>query len=209
MKTDNRAWLWITVVILLILDIILLFRAKTSATHLTKCEEVIALCENLSEKLTVYETAFKTVIRNDNFSAKDTIIGVSAAEEIRLSNIFGGGEEYMVVCRFKEMQCNECVINAVAGLLNTKYSDLLNHTVFWANYNSLGALNFQKFALNISSRRVYNVSEFDLPIEKRDRPYYFVIDNHLKISDVFVPDINFPEITEAYFEHVWKRYYRK
>jgi hypothetical protein len=113
-----------------------------------------------------------------------------------------------LVFKFSELNCGNCVSEQIR-LIN-KYTKLIGRK----NILFLGAYvqskNFNLFLhLNNISSPAYILSENindNSKIEQANLPYYFITDAHLRVSNVFVPVEEEPELTEVYLKDVAKRF---
>ena len=55
----------------------------------------------------------------------------------------------------------------------------------------------------------YNVPDALMPLDEKNNPYYFVLDNSLRVFDVFTPDKMDPTMTDAYFELLSQKSYNE
>ncbi len=55
--------------------------------------------------------------------------------------------------------------------------------------------------------KVFNVQNLNIPAEKYNYPYYFILDKSLEIYNIFMPDKSMPEITISYLKSITKTYF--
>ena len=67
------------------------------------------------------------------------------------------------------------------------------------------SLSFDYDFLKVGSKD-HNI--LDIPLEKYNKPYYFILDSNLRANMFFIPDMTKPELTQKYFEMVKDKYFR-
>ena len=131
---------------------------------------------------------------------------VSNKEEQKIIDVFQGTNK-LFICRFSELNCQECTIYSILKTISHSDSIGKNNIVFWGDYENSKNLSVVKERLGIGDMNVYNLPYINIPAERIGTPYYFVIDTTLTMSDFFIPDRSFPGLTDHYFEIIKKKYF--
>jgi hypothetical protein len=112
----------------------------------------------------------------------------------------------MLACRFIEGQCKDCISHVISKTIH--FSEIIgsDKVIFLGSYRINRSLVVQKKQYGIDEMNVYNVFDIHFPLEDEitDKPYFFLIDNKLNVSNVFIPDVYNPDITDEYFEIIKK-----
>lgn len=134
------------------------------------------------------------------------IKNMSNKEEKKVVDIFHGKNK-LLICRFSELSCEECMIYCI--LKTISYSDSIgkDNIAFWGDYENSKDLRVLKERLGIEDMDVYKLPYINIPAERIGSPYYFVIDSTLTMSDFFIPDSSFPNLANHYFELIKKKYF--
>jgi hypothetical protein len=79
--------------------------------------------------------------------------------------------------------------------------------LYLGTYRNNRIFNSVKPLYHIQNQHVYNIQSLNIPAEELGYPYYFMLNEDLTISDVFIPDKAFPSITSDYLRMIKKRYF--
>jgi hypothetical protein len=191
--------------ILLLLNILLLFKISNTRKdysdlieNLVKIEQQISLKDVLLE---VYDTDFQSHLYSESLSiAKDK------KNKAILDKIFD--EKQKLVLRYSELNCNTCIDVQFDALKKLAKKIGEKNIIILASYKS--DADFNRFMrINKLNFEVYNVEHINLPLEKRNIPYYFITDKSLFAKLVFIPRKEYPKVYEKYFEIITKRFFTK
>jgi hypothetical protein len=196
-------------IILLIFNCLLLYRTTVLSKKVISCKGSLSDCQIYSERHNNFEFAFQTIIENSNVILDNDIITDSLNNKLFIKELFRDDMKYMLVCRYVEMQCADCVISAISNLLKSTDLTVREQIVFWGMYRNNKYMNKEKTNFGIQNEKIYNTPVFDIPAENNGYPYYFVLDRELRVSDVFIPDKRFPDITNIYLKLIQKKIYTK
>lgn len=116
----------------------------------------------------------------------------------KLSNITKMKTKYLVL-RYSSLSCTPCVDNAIAAIKKFSKENPDINILLLATYQFQKDLKVFK-KMNKLFTQVYNVRSLNLPIENRQIPYLFVLDEELQVLNTFIPRKEIPELTEQYLE---------
>jgi hypothetical protein len=176
-----------------------------------KKQDVTVLNKNFSEsdKIHAYKLNFEVGIQNSNIRLEEIIARDSLGAVFPLKDIISNGQGQILVCRFSELHCESCVNSAIRQFRQWTDSIGKNNMLFLGAYRNNKIFNRTKPLYAIHNLNVYNVSGLNIPVEELGYPYYFVLNNDLTISNVFVPDKATPTITNDYLKMIDKRYFNR
>jgi len=113
-----------------------------------------------------------------------------------------------LVVRCSENNCNECV-----QFILLKIQKVVNkhdfRIILLLNYNEGNVAKIFRKQFQLKDIPIYNLKTFNLQLEEIGYPYCFIIDESLRISNIFVPDKTCPDLTIKYLDLIEKRYFAK
>ena len=126
-----------------------------------------------------------------------------------LHDFFDSGMDKILVCRFSELDCESCIDYAIMNA--KKYGNRIGveNILYLGSYRNNRIFNRQKEMYGMDSCRTLNVPILGLPIEDLGRPYYFVLDRSLSVSNVFIPNKATHGMLDSYFNMLYDRYFVK
>jgi hypothetical protein len=202
-----------TFVVLIIFSLILInvyslnkirnYKQKLGMDIANGCNNV----ENKNDELNSYKLNFETNILNSNFKIDSLIIRDTLNNILQIKELFKREQKQFLVCRFSQLNCESCVISSINALRNWIDSIGINNVMFLGNHPNNRIFTRTLSLYGIQTMKVYNVVEFSIPAEQLGYPYYFVLNSNLCISDIFVPNKSFPNITNLYLSHIKERYF--
>ena len=156
-----------------------------------------SLKKNDIENIVVSESPDEVVnnTTDELFLKERTIIKLGNNTSMFLSDLYHGSP--VLVLRFSEFNCDLCVIAQFNNL--KQIADKKEHIILLASYE-----NQRKLKAFLLTHRIdlpaYMIEEggLDLSIEDLNFPFYFVMNGHLKISNLFLPEKDSPDITLSY-----------
>lgn len=110
----------------------------------------------------------------------------------------------VLVYRYTELNCQECIVFGMLKLKDIK----TDNVVLLSHYHDFYLFKTQSKALNGNEFSIYNVSDI-MELDTLNVPYYFLLHKNKIVSDVFIPDKMFPEITKNYLEIIKQKYFRE
>ena len=111
-----------------------------------------------------------------------------------------------VVLRYSEMHCKSCVDDQVKFLkiLSQKISS--ENIIILANYRHRKDLTIFKRMNQLSDINIYQVDSLNITIEDLGVPYVFILEN-MRVQSIFIPDNEFPELSENYYDIILSRFF--
>ena len=167
---------------------------------------ITALREQLTTKRSI-EKITEITLNNIGFGLENLLVKDSTSTQIPLKTFFGKGQQYLLVSRFLETNCESCVNYSIQMLKNKLSVIKPENVLFLGGYRNNRLFNQLKPTYQIDSLNVANVTALPLPAEELGYPYYFVIDSTLTVLNVFVPDKGSPSIDERYLEAVHTKFF--
>ena len=127
--------------------------------------------------------------------SKKEQIGICALlDSMRKTN-----KDVALICRFKQRDCEKCVIYALErASAFTEHNDI--SLLVWGKYDEIIQLKSFRNRFDLPGNSIwYNVSELPIPIDRYDRPFYMVLTKEGVILDLFTPEKMDPKQTDSYF----------
>lgn len=146
----------------------------------------------LEENLMLY-SLYHNMILPDSIEVRN-----ERGEKMKISSLIRGGKNMVV--RISESHCISC-IQSFNSLLNEANDSIFKNILYICDYETKPKLAFYKKLLNIKSS-VYICRNLSLPIEKENRPYFFIIDQNLKISRLHLPIYIAPDLSKKYMQSI-------
>lgn len=210
MEWLNKKYLLIFCAVMLILNMLLLYKIST---YKEKCRNYQELLHSANAMRTsrndAYENYFHADLSHFNSNLDNVTLISDANSTVLLKELFGENASRKLVCRFSELYCESCVNYAIVKIKNRVDSLGKKNILFFGMYENNTSLKILKSQYNIQDMNVYNIGVLPLPAEKMGFPYYFMLDSMLRVTDVFVPDKAVPELTDRYLKMISKRYFGK
>ncbi|WP_320935182.1 hypothetical protein [Bacteroides nordii] len=106
-----------------------------------------------------------------------------------------------LVLRYSAHSCSTCVADLL-GLIKSFIQEnhnieILLFTTFQTNEEMKKLYHINRFLPDI-----YNVYSMDLPMEKELVPYFFLLDEDLRVLDIFIPHKELPHLTKRYLDKI-------
>lgn len=121
----------------------------------------------------------------------DNIVYEDGKELYHLKDVVKYG---CIVVRFSQNNCQSCIstLMALFHKLNMK------NVTFFINYANEHFLDdLKKYKVQ---SRFFKVGMMPLPIDSLNLPYCFIVDREMKVSNIFIPNIEYLDQTIQYFE---------
>ncbi|MDR1756141.1 MAG: hypothetical protein LBR65_04170 [Culturomica sp.] len=197
---------WLTFIILLLLAI-----NMYTLTGFHRFKQQYAGISQISEndELHTLKLNFWANIENSRITLEEIVAKDSLNNVLPLSDIWKNGRKQMLVCRFSESHCESCVNFSIQSVLHRVGTIGKEHVLFLGHYRNNRIFNKTKPLYHIHNLNTYNAAELNIPAESLGFPYYFVLNDDLTVSNVFIPDKATPEITDNYLTMINKRYFAK
>ena len=157
-----------------------------SAEH--KTEELKGMLSNY------FKFEGKVILENNIFTESD--------ELLEIDSIFI--KSPLIVFRFSKLNCTDCIVESI-NIIKSFLSNKRIKYIFISDYNNKRELgNFKR--LNNIHEDVHNCNI--LINEEPSLPYFFILDSNLKVSDIFFPNDDFPELTNLYLKEIEQKYFK-
>lgn len=121
--------------------------------------------------------------------------------------LFEDGTRRYLVCRISQYDCDVCTDYALEKFASVNAGDYGAKALVLANYPSGKVIEIIR-QRHSAARQIgfYRMEDVNLPAENAGMPYYFILDDNMKVNDVFFPDRLLPEMTSGYFEKIKEKY---
>lgn len=154
-----------------------------------RLDEKRILIENLSN--TTKELYQKDKVENSNkhnyLDSKTRLINLEG-DTVKLGDIIKGKK---LIFRYSVLDCNACVQKEFENIRDMKFDINIQKEkiVMIAYYQEIRDLIVTYKSLNLKVPIYILINnDLDLPIEKYNFPYYFIVGSNLHIYDVFIPN---------------------
>lgn len=109
---------------------------------------------------------------------------------------------------FSKFSCPSCVENEIARLKKNESNYDEDHVIIMTNYDKIrDVVMFCK--LNNINYPIYLICD-EIPnfnIQKKNYPFYYVLKNDFQVRDIFLVNIDSPELTDKYLDIIWGKYF--
>lgn len=195
------------IILLIILNVFLLFQMKSEKINTQIMFEKYNAQQNKEESKSYlllrnlfyqYESEAFPVV---NFSLKD----IETRDSFLVSSLMEN--KAILLFRFRETHCDLCV-NKFMDLLKEIPDDFPSQNlVVLCGYGNVH--EYRTFVRKNNLRMpIFNIQEIpDLPIERKDNPYFFVLDAEMKIKNIFIPNENEPDGMNKYLTFIKNKYW--
>lgn len=172
------------------------------------CTKSLATLSQDTDKLITHRTNLITGIENNNIILKNILVKDSLNNILPLDSIFFNGQDYILICRFSEINCESCINYSINSLL--QYCDSIgkNNILFLGAYRNNKTFNKQKYLYGLKTFNTLNTNELPLPAENLGYPYYIVVNKSLQIQHIFVPSKRTPSSDSEYLNLICKKYFK-
>ncbi|MCR4558465.1 MAG: hypothetical protein K5685_00120 [Bacteroidales bacterium] len=147
------------------------------------------MIDNLSIKYSAMQQQYPLGILNCGQYAKDRTLVDTLDNKITLLDFINTHGEKIIICRFAELECQECIKYAISVI--NKHKDVFDMTrvLFLANTKSKRIFKLQNKEYNIQKYNVLNcVEDLGIQAEQIEYPYFIVIDNELRVCGIYFPN---------------------
>jgi len=132
--------------------------------------------------------------------------GISVRDDMN-ANFEMPGHGPVMVCRFSEYDCTECIEYAIRQMIEEMDSTGMD-LLLLGNYRSMSGMRSLARRVDPDSTcMLANAVMLDLPVDNHGNPYYFIIDTLGVAFDVFVPDRMDREMSDTYFNIVRQKWH--
>jgi len=180
----RNTYLYIALGLLVISEAFLL---KRNSQQKSEIELKDSYMERLATMANTMETAYQTSIENAGqildrgITVSDTAGNAVAAAEIAR----GGGN--LLICRYSERMCRECVDHTISVLRDNIDSLDGGRILFMADNASRRVLKLNIDEQRLQGLRVLNCPSLGIPAEEAMFPYIMAVDSSLRVLSVYFP----------------------
>lgn len=192
----------------------LLFVDFMQVKRVRECRREIALKDSLiqreavsSFRLDYLSSCVATMIHYDRSRLGDVEIIDTSKQVRRLREVVGNGP--VLVCRYKETYCPQCVDFALLKIRKMADSFPPGRIVILAQHEENRLFRHFNEQHNPGRLPAFNVGTLDTPLEDLSAPYYFVLYGDMSIGEAFVPEKALPDLTTRYLEIVSRKFGRQ
>lgn len=189
------------IVILIILNVLIVKKFKhieqASFANRIKFENHITEIKSQSDEL-------KSMILNNIHSESAIVSERLLIEELESKEVFTPkiltNSGPVLVLRISQNTCQVCIEQELKRMNEMSVPLIHNRFIILASYDNLRDLKlFQKE--NQINYPIYKIisDSLSIPLEKLSIPYFFVLDNSLKATNLFYPLMSTPDLTDKYF----------
>jgi hypothetical protein len=158
----------------------------------------------------IYHMLYRNVLIQ--YQSENNIINniwgyVKQDEKVDLKSLLS--DSLTLIFRYNENNCNICVEEALKPLMEYSAKIGIKNILIITSYRNIRTMQIfiRKYAPGI---HVFNSNEdINLPIEKWSTPYFFLIDNTLKVQLVFIPIKEIQNYTREYLNIVNQQFLKK
>ena len=156
-----------------------------------------------AEELSRYIIASTILLQNGGLSIENCkMIDVISHKIQDKDSLFDEGRNHLLVCRISQNTCEACVSYAIEKAVEFLNNDSINiGLAVFGQYSDDRTLKiYGDNHSHCDDLRYYNVKELNIPVDDFGKPFYFVVNRDMVVSDVFVPEQISPDFTDMYFE---------
>jgi len=205
----NSKWLWGAIVLLIILNVLTLFRLRSiqsKANSLQISNKNTTNKLKVSDQNTITRSGLEKRTELQSLPLDIPLINVAAEDTTTIESLVGGTPK--LVFRYSELNCMQCVDQEVANIKSLAQEIGKEHIIIAATYDSIRDLFLFKRINNLEFP-VYKLPDegFRLPLDQANVPFLFMIDEEFQSKLVFVPEKNLPSMSEQYYDIIKSRFF--
>jgi hypothetical protein len=186
------------IAIMIIFNVIFLIRIANIHPSSTEQNLHAELHHMLCEKIFIQYQSENSVINNMSGNIEQN-------EKIDLKSLLS--DRLTLIFRYNENDCSACVEEALKPLMEFSTKMGIRNILIITSSHNVRTMNIfiRQHAPGI---HVFNSNEdINLPVEKWDTPYFFLIDNSLRVKLVFIPVKEIQNYTWEYLNIIYQRYF--
>ena len=125
--------------------------------------------------------------------------------KISVAELLNGSHK--IIFRYSELNCNLCIEEEIQ-ILQKYINDIgFDNILFFSTYNSTRDLFLFKRINQLQNYRIYNLKEeqLNIPIDRLNIPYVFLIDSSGNIVMLNIPEETKPEFSEQFYNVIISR----
>jgi hypothetical protein len=184
------------------------FEAQKSVWEMKK-NELEDEATNAKIKLDLVMNINNTQILSEDKDISHLSICSESGSPIPLRTLIIRNNNPKLIFRYSEKNCDVCIDSVLVCLKKYSGSIGVENIILLASYEDITDLKlFRKF--NKIGFEIFNALNIDeLPIERLNTPYLFILDNTLRANCIFIPEKTIQKRTDSYFQVILKRYFYK
>ncbi|MCQ2974408.1 MAG: hypothetical protein MJ211_06305 [Bacteroidales bacterium] len=194
---------YIIVVLLFVLsELFLIYKNSKLKSEISSKDQFL---NELTSKYQTIKPQYELSIQNVGKTIKDFIIQDSLNNEIKFSEYIGQIADTILICRFSEKYCQQCVNHAISVLKDNSEEFDFSKILFIADNSSTRVYNLQNQEYNLKNNNVVNIHDLSISAETLMFPYYIIINKNLEILAFYTPnktthgtDIDFKNLKFVY-----------
>lgn len=121
-----------------------------------------------------------------------------------LSSFIKNRNKPILIFRIKETHCNTCVQHAL-NILSEVFDDNMENIMIVGSYTLTRNLKIvlnQKLKTDCIIQNETSKIFANKELERYESPYFFILHQNMRISNIFMPDLTFPKLEEQYLKGV-------
>lgn len=117
---------------------------------------------------------------------------------VHINDLFKGKSQKLIV-RIPKESCLNCIMS-FTHILQQELSEYEQQNIAYiVDYKKAKEIEYYKRILNINSK-FYIAHDLDLPIEKEDTPYIFLLNKDLTYTHLYMPIYNEADLSKKYIQ---------
>jgi len=145
---------------------------------------------------------------SENFLLADCEVKQSTGETTVWKSVIG--DKPKLIFRYTESHCNSCVEHSLNMLAVYKEYIEDENILILATGKNLARLRIylEKYKLD-NIQVLYTLEQTNIPIERYDFPYFYILNSDMKTQLVFLPIKEIPDLTKRYLDIIHLRFLDK
>ena len=200
---NNSAYALIAVLLLIILFLYFYFLNKMTENENNQ-KSLFQYAAILSEKEDFLLSNFDLNYQMTGLLAPELFCMITNTKGCQLSEM--SKEKPVLIYRYTNKSCEECYIDALTELEKEIQNEVLENRDF---VKILCSHETERELMILRRTYKFSVPIYRIPsdafswvAEESHKPYYFVLHPNMKISHIYVPDREFPDMNKQYLEAV-------
>ena len=202
MKKNSKSSLFVVLIITLLF--LCFYFPNTIADMKQKQHTLLQKVTNIQEKGDFLQSNFALNNQMTGLRAQE-IFCIESYSEGNLLSVMAKNKPILIY-RFTKQSCEKCYIDALTELQNEIQDGISANPdfvkVFCSHETEREILILKR--THKFSFPIYRIppDAFKWVAEESSKPYYFLVHPDMKISHIYVPDSNYPELNKQYLEGV-------
>lgn len=186
----------------ILISIIIYFNSRSDLYNETIYNLNLAIADEKDQTQSLIINEHIRFINNNLNFKKEKFLFKNETDSISLSALVTKHDK-LLVFRYSELNCMVCVDQELLEL-RKKISENKLKIIIITTYGEMHDLFLFKRTNQLIDVDIYNLKEsfVNLPIEKNNIPYYFVLDSSFILKDLFIPNKLFINQSINYLNHI-------